>query len=90
MLAVQMAKDKGGILELNWMWLPTFIGQNYAVMRELEKVWAERYKGISFTPETEEQTLRQIHDFTIQWLSDRFKIPGLKSYLEALESIGQP
>lgn len=87
MFVVQMAKDNSGALELNWMWLPTFIGQNYAVMRELEKVWRERFTGVSFTPETEETTLRRIHDFTIQWLTERFKINGLKEYLSAIENI---
>lgn len=89
MLVVQMAKDNSGALELNWMWLPTFIGQNYAVMRELENVWREKFSGTTFTAETEKSTLTHIHDFTIQWLCERFKIPGLDKYLHAIANVAQ-
>lgn len=90
MFVVQMAKDNSGALELNWMWLPTFIGQNYVVMKDLEKVWREKYSGTTFIPETEEETMKTIHDFTIQWLCEKFKIPGLDKYLEAITNVGQP
>ena len=82
MLTVQLAKD--GALELNWMWLPTFIGQNYMVMRELEKVWKEKFAG---KLEATEDGLHEIHEFTLGWLCDKFKIEGLGHYLRALSFV---
>jgi len=82
MLTVQLAKD--GALELNWMWLPTFIGQNYPVMRELEKVWRSQFAG---KLKLNEEGLREAHEFTLKWLCDKFKINGLGEYLRAIENV---
>lgn len=84
MLTVQLAKD--GALELNWMWLPTFIGQNYPVMRELEKAWKETFTG---KLRLNEEGLKEAHEFTIRWLSEKFKINGLGAYLRAIENVVQ-
>jgi len=81
MRLVNIAKD--GAVELNWMWLPTFIGQNYLVMKELEKAWREKFLK---APRTDEQ-MEVIHQFTIKWLQDKFKIPGLDVYLKAIENV---
>ncbi len=84
MLTVQLAAD--GALELNWMWLPTFIGQNYMVMRELEKVWKEKFAG---KLQATEEGLREVHEFTLKWLCEKFKIEGLGAYLRAIENVVQ-
>lgn len=81
MRLVHIAKD--GAVELNWMWLPTFIGQNYMVLRELQKVWMEKFRN---APKTE-ATLDIIHDFTIGWLFEKFPMPGLDKYLKAIENV---
>jgi hypothetical protein len=84
MRVVQVAKD--GALELNWMWLPTFIGQNHMVCKELAGVWREWYpRGFPVT----EEALDEIHDKTIEWFAQRFKIEGLGDYLHAIECIEQ-
>lgn len=84
MRVVQVASD--GALELNWMWLPTFIGQNHMVCKELAGVWREWYPN-GF-PATEED-LDAIHDRTIDWFEQRFNIKGLGEYLHAVECIEQ-
>jgi hypothetical protein len=81
MRLVNLAKD--GAVELNWMWLPTFIGQNYLVLKELEKIWRQNFNK---APRTNE-TLDAISDFTVRWLCDKFKIPGLDKYLEGLKYV---
>lgn len=79
MRIAQVAKD--GALELNWMWLPTFIGQNYMVLKELERFWKDQYpEGVANTPEE----LDKLHDITIDWFSQKFKLPGLGKYLSAI------
>ena len=76
---------ENGKLELNWMWLPTFIGQNYAVMREMEVEWEKRFGDMELlsTPET----LDEIHRWAIDWLCEKFQIPGLKDYLLGMEKV---
>lgn len=82
MRVIQVADD--GAIELSWMWLPTFIGQNYPVMKELGRAWEEKFsEGVEHTPEG----LDEIHDFTIEWLCGKFPMPGLDKYLSALAHV---
>ena len=83
MRIADIAKD--GALELNWMWLPTFISQNFAMMKELKKVWSEKFRG----KEPTDGLLWQVHYFTIDWLAAKFPIPGLKEYLSAIKEVQQ-
>lgn len=73
----------GNRLELNFMWLPTFISQNMYVMRELEQEWKQRFFGTHAT----EEALEGINAWTIDWLAKRFGIPGLATYLSAIKEV---
>lgn len=84
MRVVQVAKD--GALELNWMWLPTFIGQNFGVCKELASVWKVWYpNGFLST----EENLEAIHIKTIEWFAAKFNLEGLYDYLKAIEHVVQ-
>jgi len=85
MRAVQVSKD--GAIELNWMFLPTFIGQNYAVLKQLGEFWEKAYpKGILFS----DDELDELSDLTLVWLSERFPaITGLLPYLQAIKHVEQ-
>ena len=73
----------GDTLELRWMWLPTFIGSNFAVMQELKAAWEKEFNGARATHDR----LEEIHDFTVDWLAERFDTPGLKEYLQAVSHV---
>jgi hypothetical protein len=75
--------DEGGELVLNWMWLPTFMGQNYHLLRELETAWTERFLG----KDTTEDVLDEIHEFTVEWLAEKAPLPGVAEYLLAIEHV---
>lgn len=82
MRVVQVAPD--GAVELSWMWLPTFIGQNYPVTKELGDAWKGAYpEGLPNTSEG----LDELHSFTIEWLAKKFAIEGLSEYLDAISNI---
>lgn len=84
MRLIQQNKDKPAILEVAWMWLPTFIGQNTALLGELDHVLGARFP----TPlEVDDTKLDEIHRFVIDWVCDKLKIPGLWHYLRAVEHI---
>lgn len=76
----------GGVLELNYMWLPTWIGMNAALKREIE---AELAKTI-VNRTVSEGTFSEIDREIIEWLSKRFpKLEGLREYLEGLKFLTQ-
>ncbi len=82
MRVIQVAKD--GAIELSWMWLPTFIGQNYQALKELGKAWDAAYpNGVQNTSDG----LDNMHDFTIKWLCEKFPIEGLDGYLKAITHV---
>jgi len=82
MRVLQVADD--GAIELRWMWLPTFIGQNHMVLKELGEAWKAQFpRGVENT----EAALDAMHEFTIEWLCKKFALPGLKEYLKAIENV---
>lgn len=82
MRVIQIAKD--GAIELSWMWLPTFIGQNYPVLQALGVAWKERFpSGVT----SDDAGLDEMHEFTIDWLCEKFSMQGLKEYLKAIENV---
>lgn len=74
---------RGDVLEINWMWLPTFISQNRAVMRQLQKEGLKEFKGMHATNDE----LDRIHKWTLDWICKKFPIDGLMNYLEAIEKV---
>ena len=68
---------------LNFMFLPTFIGQNPIVQKELKVEMAKLFAGRTVTP----ALMDEIHLWIIQWLKDKFQIPGLEKYLRAIEEV---
>lgn len=84
MRLIQQNKDKSNILEVAWMWLPTFIGQNTALLGELDHVLSAK-----FPPplEVDDKKLDEIHRFVIAWICNKLQIPGLWHYLRAIEEV---
>lgn len=85
MRLIQQHKDNAAVLEVAWMWLPTFIGQNTALLGELDKAL-----GAKFPPplDIDDTVLDDIHRFAIDWLSTKLRITGLWHYLRAIEHVG--
>ena len=85
MRVIQVSKD--GVIELSWMFLPTFIGQNYAVQLELQDMWSELFpNGVLYTDEL----LDKLNDETIAWFANKFPaVKGLREYLEGIKHVQQ-
>lgn len=82
MRVVSIAED--GVLELNWMWLPTFIGQNHGLQQQLGMAWNEKWpEGFVYT----EEMLDEVHRFTVDWFTEKIPIRGFKEYLEAIRNV---
>ena len=70
-----------GVFELNWMWLPTWLGMNAAVKRELEAYVKKECVG-------KPMTLHDLHMVVVRWLAGKHpEIQGLKEHLLSLENI---
>lgn len=84
MRLIQQDKHNPNILEVAWMWLPTFIGQNQQLLGELDHALNARYPG---PLEVDDKKLDEIHRFVIDYLCKKLHIPGLWHYLIAVERI---
>jgi len=72
-----------GVLELNWTWLPTFIGMDAIARKDMRDV-AKQFEG----KEISEQVLDEAHSIVCDFLVARYPaIGGLRQYLDGLKFI---
>jgi len=75
---------ENGVVEVNWTWLPTFIGMNSLVKAELEKELATKIEGRIL----DDATLDMAHDLVVKFLEYKFpSIKGMDAYLDALKYV---
>lgn len=75
-----------GKLELNFMWLPTFIGMDSALKAELEKKLGPELVGKPMTDEV----LDAAHERVLDIICERHKaIAGLRDYLDAIKFVDE-
>lgn len=84
MRVIVVDRHRPDILELRWMWLPTFVGQNQPLLAELGR---EAMKKFPPPYEATEEKLDEIHDFVIDWLTKKVNVEGFGQYLRAIESV---
>ena len=73
-----------GVLELNWVWLPTFIGMDAAARRDLQAEVTKLFEGKQVT----DSVLQDAHAFVVGFIKGRYpKIKGIDRYLDALKFI---
>lgn len=74
-----------GIVELNYMWLPTWIGMNTAVKQEIEEAISPLLVGKDMSDEN----LELAHEAVIDFLDKKYGgLAGLRDYLDALKFVG--
>lgn len=72
-----------GVAELNWTWLPTFIGMDSFVRKEMREV-VRQFEGQELT----EEVLDQAHKAVCAFLQERYAtIHGLAAYLDGLKAV---
>jgi hypothetical protein len=72
----------GGRLELNYMWLPTWMGMDSALKQEVEKALAEKFQGRGV------DELDALNEELLDWFEQRFSaVPGLRDYLDGLKFV---
>jgi hypothetical protein len=73
-----------GHIELNWSWLPTWIGMNTALLREIEAAVSPMVVGRALT----DDLLEEIHQLVIDFLKQKYvNISGIDDYLDGLKFV---
>lgn len=73
-----------GMLSLNYMWLPTFIGLNSSLVLEIDRAVAEAVTGLPLDEQALDAANRVAHDF----IQKRFpNIEGLFDYIDGLKYV---
>ena len=74
-----------GRVELNYMWLPTFIGMNGVLIKEIEEKFSSQLVGKVLTPELLDAVSEQVKTY----LTEKFPILGLWDYLDGLKFVDE-
>jgi len=74
-----------GVIELNWMWLPTWIGLNHSIKKEIEEKVGQAFIQRELT----EDTLEELDEVIISFLQDKFPNVRFEKYLRALKDVHQ-
>ena len=83
MRVVQKDPSYPTVVVLNFMWLPTFIGQNPVILKELQKDLEKDFLREQVT----EENLWAMHHKVIAWLEVKFPFEGISKYLHAIEEV---
>lgn len=71
-----------GVIELNYMWLPTFLGMNSVLKREMEAELQKQMTGLL----TDAKGLDRAHEIVVEYLQKKFpEIRGLDRFLDAMK-----
>ena len=77
-------RTEPGVVELNWMWLPSWIGMNQQLTREINEELGKHVIGRHLTDEV----LDDISDLIVGYLERRFPhLEGLRDYLDGLKFV---
>lgn len=73
-----------GVVELNWQWLPTWLGLNTQLKAEVDKAVREEIVGKVLN----EETLEWAHEKVVEVILSKYSgISGLREFFEALKNV---
>jgi hypothetical protein len=75
---------EAGVLELNWTWLPTWIGMNAKLKKEIEDVLKSKVVGLT----NSEEDLCKIDEMVFDLVDKKAThVTGLRDYLDGLKFV---
>lgn len=81
---MRLISVRGCIVELNYMWLPTWLGQNAQFKKDLEKALRSEVEGL----ELNEDILNRIDRMVLQYIVEHNShVHGLYDYLDGLKFV---
>jgi hypothetical protein len=74
--------EPGGVVTLNYMWLPTWLGLNVEFKRKLEQEFSKRVKGV------DSDQLQRLEVELLDYIVEQFPgLPGLRDYLDGIKFV---
>lgn len=74
----------GNVVELNYMWLPTWLGQNAQFKKQLETDLRSQVEGLELT----EVSLDAVDRLVMNYIVEKFPhVAGLFDYLDGLKFV---
>jgi len=73
----------GKSVELNYLWLPTWLGENIAFKNALDKRLRDQVVGKPLT----EETLNELHNKILAFIVEMYPLEGLFDYLDGLKFV---
>lgn len=70
-------------ISINWMWLPTWVGQNAELLNRIEEELFKEFEHADVTNEV----LHKMHLFVCKKVSDEVKIGGLYEWLKDIDKV---
>lgn len=77
-------RDKSGTWEVAWMWLPHFLASDMELHKSVGQKMTHLFKGESFEETPPTILLQRMHEQVINLILEKYPIPGLRQYLEAV------
>lgn len=74
-----------GTIELNYMWLPSFIGMDSNFKRYIEEKLSPELVG----KELSDETLDWANERVMDLICERYKFEGFRDYLDSIKFVGQ-
>ncbi len=73
-----------GVVELNYLWLPTIIGMSASLKQAMEKALREELKGIPL----DDAGLDRAHAIVVQYIIEKFpNVRGLDKYIAGMRHL---
>jgi hypothetical protein len=81
---MRLVAVSGRVVELNYMWLPTWLGQNAQFKQQLETDLRAKIEGLELT----EQNLNKVNKMVLSYIVEKHPhIEGLFDYLDGLKFV---
>lgn len=73
-----------GVIEVNYMWLPTWIGMNSSMLKDIHAKLVSLIEGMEITP----ATLDRMHEMVVdEIVALNPSVDGLREYLDGLKYV---
>ena len=88
MLLVFSHRDKPGVWEVAWTWLPFFLAADHDLVKSVDKSLNDEFFGSkSEVPEDILALESKMHEKVISLIIKKYPIPGLDQYIRAIGEV---
>jgi hypothetical protein len=90
MLLVHPKKLGHGRWEVAWTWMPFFLAADTNLIKHVDSILTEEYKGSIPNGDDDQVLFKQMHDRVLSLITEKYPMPGLHKYLSAIKEVVTP